>query len=274
MRFSGHQPQYFPRLHYYARMLDSDIFEFSDYLQFVPKHAFPTKDGGWKRDKSHQAHTPIKLPSGTHYLTVPTYKGLHAINQTRINYDHAWVKDHLGSISSAYGRAAEYERMFPQVQEILSRKYANLAELNIKSTVWGLIRILGNTTLTVEECTLEEANNILESESQFRLQQLVIISHTSVNPPDDEKDATSWIIEMGQYFKAGEYFHGGTSAAAYLDEKKVEKAGIDMCQQNWIPPSYTQQFMKLGFLPNLSIIDLLMNVPVLELSAYFKKRIT
>ena len=84
MRYSGIQPQYFPRLHYFARILNADIFVSRDDAQFLRKHKYP--DG--KTDKSYQAHTPIKTPSGIYLLNVPTkHEGFIPIYKTAISYN-------------------------------------------------------------------------------------------------------------------------------------------------------------------------------------------
>jgi len=63
-RLAGYQPQYFPRLHYFARLLNADVFEVSDYVQFVKKHAYVDPNGERFRGKSFQAdiwHTRISF---------------------------------------------------------------------------------------------------------------------------------------------------------------------------------------------------------------------
>ncbi len=259
MRLSGYQPHYFPRLHYFARLLDSDIFEFSDYVQFVKKHKFANPDGTSHRGKSYQADTPVKLGSGINYLTVPAAQHeTRAINDTMVAAD-GWERKHLKAIFLGYRSAVQYEKLAPQLAMLLDGKYENLADLNIRTTIWALGVISGEIDQTKTIAPLEEVNDWLGQNNIFRLKKIVRISETSVLPSDDVRDATDWIIDMCHALGADEYYFGGTSAAAYMDFSRFKAAGIGLIQQNWICQPYRQQFPRLGFIPNLSIIDLLMN---------------
>ncbi|MEK7165850.1 MAG: WbqC family protein, partial [Patescibacteria group bacterium] len=57
---------------------------------------------------------------------------------------------------------------------------------------------------------------------------------------------------------------GGTAVAAYMDEELFQKNGISVTVQDWKCRDYRQNFARIPFLPNLSIIDLLMNVSYKE----------
>ena len=53
--------------------------------------------------------------------------------------------------------------------------------------------------------------------------------------------------------------------AAYMDRSLFEQHGIKITVQDWKCKEYPQLYKKQqGFIPNLSIIDLLMNVSVDE----------
>jgi len=270
MRLSGYQPHYFPRLHYFARLLDSDIFEFSDYVQFVKKHKFTNPDGTSHRGKSYQADTPVKLGSGITYLTVPAAQHeMRAINKTMVAAD-GWERKHLKTILLGYRSASQYEKLAPQLAMLLNGKHENLAELNIRTAIWALGVISGEIDQTKAVVTLEEVNDWLDQSKTFRLKKIVRISETSVLPSDDVRDATDWIIDMCHALGADEYYFGGTSAAAYMDFSRFKAAGIGLVQQNWVCQPYRQQFLRLGFVPNLSIIDLLMNETPRQAQAVLK----
>lgn len=260
MRLSGYQPQYFPRLHYFARALDSDIFEISDYLQFVRKHAYQLPDGSGKRGKSYQAHTPIKLHQGTTYLSIPTkQKGLFPINQIEIDYHQNWVSKHVKSIETGYSRAKNFKKIFPEVESILETKYKNLAQLNVLTILWGVATILGEKNVRLENLSVDKINRQLKQKHPFRLKKIVLMSETDITPPSKEKGANDWIIELCQKFGVNEYYYGGTAASAYMDFTRFKQAKIKLIEQDWKGLQYSQQLPKLGFIPNLSIIDLLIN---------------
>lgn len=260
MRLSSYQPQYFPRLHYFARALDSDIFTVSDYLQFVKAHSYPTDDGGHKRGKSYQADTPIKLANGVHHLTVPVrHAGLTPINETRISYDTPWPRKHCKNMEAGYARAPHFSSLLPHLTEIWETRQASLAHLNIMTILLALLWILGERAITPRDATLETVNAVLTRPHPFRLQRVVRLSETDILPPGATRDATDWIMEVCQSFGCNEYLFGGTGGTAYMDFKKFRRAGITTVQQEWRATPYPQQYQRAGFIPNLSIVDLLAN---------------
>jgi hypothetical protein len=270
-RLVGYQPQYFPRLHYFARILNSDVFTISDYLQYVRKHAFPNPDGTTRRDISHQAHTPIKTGQGVLLLDVPVKKGgiagRQALNEAVIDYTSAWQSQTVNVLQYSYQTAPQFEKVFPSLSLVLTQRYDSLAEFTIESTVWALGILLELPWARPEGPRFSKIHDAL-SQSPFRLRRIVRMSETPVPPADKkERDANDWLIETCKHFGADEYYFGGTSASAYMDFPRFENEGITLVQQNWKGGPYRQQFPKIGFVPNLSIIDLLMNVPPAEARA-------
>jgi len=86
MRVCIYQPQYFPRLHYINRILDSDKFIFFDSAQYTKKLVH-LNDGGTKH-KSYQSHSPIKTAQGEFLLLVPVkHQSFIPINKTIIDYE-------------------------------------------------------------------------------------------------------------------------------------------------------------------------------------------
>lgn len=260
MRLAGYQPQYFPRLHYFARILDADIFTISDHIQFVKSHAFPAVDGKHIRGKSYQADTPIKVSTGVHYLTVPiTHQGLLPINQTHISYSVDWVGNHLRSIALHYARTPYKDVMIGQLEQLLSTHYPTIAELNTATILWALFWILGAGGDAPHKPSLRAVNDLLSRPHPFRLRRIVVKSESGIAPPGEGRDATDWIIETCRVFGADEYYCGGTALGTYLDATRFQKAGIRLVQQYWVCQSYQQRFPHQGFVPNLSILDLLAN---------------
>jgi hypothetical protein len=263
IRLSGYQPQYFPRLHYFNRILDSDVFEISDYVQFVKKHDFPTPDGGRQRDKSFQSHTLIKLNQGGHFLTVPADDGsLLPINNTPIDYHTNWPHKHLESIRTGYSKSVNFKRFFAELEEILQIKYQSLGDLNILTVLWGITRLITDQEIKPSQLSIQIMNELLESHHHpFRLKRVFLASDSPISAPV-KGQASDWIIKLCNYAKATEYFHGGTSGTSYMDEQKFKKAGIKTIIQDWTCNPYKQQYMQVGFNRNLSIIDLIFNEPL------------
>jgi len=261
MRLSGYQPQYFPRLHYFNRALDSDVFEISDYIQYVRKHAYPTSSGKLKRGKSYQSHTPIKLAAGVFDLSIPVHDQILPINKTQISYSDNWVNKHLASIETGYRKSTNFSKIYPEIEVLLKKKYTNLASLTIYTILWGLLRLLTDENIEIEKLSVASVNMLLPKNKVFRLKKIFIASESPVPPPDKGK-ANDWIIALCKYANADEYFYGGTSGSAYMDLDAFKKANITTALQDWHCQVYSQQYKKVGFIPNLSIIDLVMNLPL------------
>lgn len=260
MRLAGYQPQYFPRLHYFARILDADVFTISDYVQFVKKHAYPAAPGRPKYGRSYQADTPIKMAAGVQHLPVPVkHEGFQNINATRIAYESPWAERHLRVLSVNYSQARNAAPVLAQLTTLLELPYDNLAELNVATMLWGLAWLLG-APFTPPGVTLATINQALAKQNTFRLKQIVRKSETDIAPPGPGHDATDWIIDSCRKYEATEYYVGGTAQDAYIDAERFMQAGIALVQQSWTCQPYPQQFPKTPFIPNLSIIDLLINV--------------
>jgi len=263
-RLVGYQPQYFPRLHYFARVLDSDIFTISDYLQYVRHHVY---EHGEKKERgpSFQAHTPIKTGNGILLLDVPVKRGgeegKQVLTEAAIDYATPWYEKHLQNIEHHYKKAPQFSRVFPSLSTLLSERHATLADLAIGSILWGLALIFEKNHVPTTESIHEHLPH-----DGFRLSRIVRMSESGIPAPgkESDRDANDWIVETCKTLGADEYHFGGTSAGAYMDFSRFESAGIALRQQNWKCAPYRQQFPKKGFIPNLSIIDLVMNVPAAD----------
>lgn len=256
MRYSGIQPQYFPRLHYFARALATDTFVLRDEVQFVIRHKYP--DG--KNGPSYQAHCPIAASSGTYLLTVPTtHQGLLPINKTLVSYNHSWVHKHLKTLEVNYSRSTNFSKIQPDIKWILNEKPQFLSELNIQTFLWG-INILLDSPLSLAQLSIDNINKILKSNRQFRLRK--ILPASSIKQLKDKNlSANEKILTIIKTIGADEDYTGGTAAQAYMNHDLFEKRGVKVIIQDWKCQTYPQLFAKkLGFIANLSIIDLLMNV--------------
>lgn len=262
MRYSGLQPQYFPRLHYMARILNADIYMARDEVQFVTKHKYP----GDRVDKSYQAHTPIKHSFGRFLLGVPTkHSGYSAIINTEIAYQNKWHQDHLKALQFAYAKAVNFKKLYPQIESLLNRKYQNLADLNLTTIYWGILHLTYEGSVDMDKLSLDLVNRKLKKQKEFRLKNIIRASQTKAYQNFNTLGPNEKILALCQEVGATEDFCGGTAMAAYVDHDIFEKNGIKIIVQDWKGKEYPQQFTKHhGFIPNLSIIDLLMNVPLKE----------
>lgn len=263
MRLAGYQPQYFPRLHYVARLLGSDVFVVSDTVQFVRSHRYPLEGGMFRRGRSYQADTPIKSSQGVQYLSVPVrHEGLRPINELQIAYEPGrWQEKHVRGIQFSYAGARYFAGLFPSLRAVVLRQYDTLADLNVATLLWALLYILGEPPAEAG-LTLAAVNLLLARQRLFPLRRIVRRSALAGELRGSGQDANDTIIATCAALGADEYYCGGTAAAAYLDPVRFDRAGVRLVQQQWECQPYQQQFPERGFVANLSIIDLLFNEDV------------
>lgn len=255
MRYSGIQPQYFPRLHYIARILNADIFMIRDDVQHVKKHKYP--DG--RTDKSYQVHTPIKQSFGKYLLSVPVKNKFALISDTLVSYDNNWVGDQLKALQVAYGRAPNFHDIYSDVELILSQNHKTISDLNIATICWAILKLLGERNITIDKLAISYVTPKLKG-SSYRLKDIRKASESVSVKTKNLDDPNEKIMALCKEVGATEDYCGGTGHAAYMDENLYKKNGIGITVQDWTCGQYQQLFTKeQGFIPNLSIIDLLMN---------------
>lgn len=228
-----------------------------DDVQFVRKHKYPDGSVG----KSYQVHAPIKCADGVKFLTVPVkHDGRQTLAKTDVTYETAWVDDHISTIMYAYRKSPNFENLHQELTELLHAGYRTIAELNTATILWGILRLLGEQQVTRDKLTIPFVESKLREQSFFRLKQFKKESETeTAKYPDIRKNER--IIALCKEVGATEDYCGGTATAAYVDHTQFEENGITITIQDWKCQEYNQQFAKQGFIGNLSIIDLLMNVP-------------
>lgn len=265
MRLSDIQPQYFPRLHYFARMLESDVFVIRDDVQFVRNHKYP--DG--TRGVSFQAHTPIRTAQGKHLLPVPVTKGIATIEAAQIAYDQPWSRKHLNIIRNNYQRAPNAGQLLPELDALLAHRFPSVAALNTATTCWALLHLLEAGPVTVEMCTLDRINTLLAERPLGSLTRVALGSEIADHDPDHDLSASERIVDLCQTFMADTYIGGKTAIDAYLETERFDEQGIRLAVQDWRCERYPQQHADQGeFIPDLSILDLLMNVPPVDRLGY------
>lgn len=258
-RYTGWQPQYFPRLHYFARILNTDVFVIRDDVQFVRDHKYPNG----VRGKSYQAHCPVKTSQGLQLLNVPVRhgKGLTNIFETEIEFSHKWKEKHLNILRNAYRKSVNYERVFSEIEQLLAMKLVTLCDLNVKTICWGIYRLLGEPVRDLEMVSVKRLNKLLSKQHLFRLKKVIKGTQTQVFGLKKDLSANETIVQICRELGANEDYCGKTAVDAYVDKEMFKKEGIKLTIQDWSCREYEQVFAdKQGFIPNLSIIDLLMNV--------------
>ena len=225
MRVSINQPLYWPPLHYFNRMLDVDVFVLLDSAQFT-------------RSARYRNTMSIKGRGGISTMTVPiVHTGKRErIIDLRVDNGQPWRQKHYAALRHSYGKTEAWKG---KEGEFLKQLYYGVVppqehfrEIYEPALDWAVEMIGGwGRTTRIRSSELDVKGN---------------------------NDPSGWMLDICKYFGADEYLCGGR-AAEYLDEEAFRGAGIKVVIQDWICLEYRQQGK--GFWPNLSILDLIMNVP-------------
>ena len=209
-----HQPQYLPWLGYFDKIDRADIFVLLDNVQF--------KKNEW------QNRNKIKTAQGWQWLTVPVrYKHPQLIYEVEINNAVRWQHKQRQSLLSNYKKAIYYDYLLDFLEEILSRTWQGISQLNI-DVVKRLVDLLGIDT------PLYVASQIGEF----------------------SRDPDERLVAIIRYFGADTYL-AGSGGRQYMDLDKYRENGIEVIFQNYEHPVYDQLYSK--FEPYMSVIDLIFN---------------
>lgn len=177
-----------------------------------------------------QNRNKIKSAEGEQILTVPVvHKFQQLLSEVQIDGRQPWQRKHQRSLESNYRRAPfflEHEKFFRQVFET---PWQRLNDLNYEILGY-LIQTLGIKT------------QVLRS-SELRL----------------KGEATERLVSVCKELGARAYLTGSYAVQAYLDTEPFRREGIELIYQEWTSPAYPQLFPEAGYLPDLSIVDLLFN---------------
>ena len=181
-------------------------------------------------DKRFTNRNKIISTYGWTWITVPINKE-HKFLPNRlveINNDSSWKEIHAKKILTAYANAKFFHLYKDYIKSLYLRDWKYLFDLDfetLKQTVQWLglkIRIIQESELTVMG------------------------------------KATERLISICKAVGADTYI-SGRGGGNYIDEKLFEKNDLRLEYQNYIPQRYAQNLSK-SFIPDLSILDMLVNV--------------
>jgi hypothetical protein len=211
------QPGYLPWLGCFDQLHKCDIYVLLDDVQF-------TKNDWRNRNR-------IKTKHGLQWLTIPViHKFGQIIKDTVIVNNSLWNKKHLQALKTWYGKSRFFKEYIAEIEEIYSKKWNYLIDIDIALTVWlkGILNITCETKIASEM-------NIQENDRQLRL------------------------IEICRKLNC-KYIYEGKSGQNYIDEDLFKRNEILIEYQDYKHPYYNQLWIKeQGFISHLSIIDLLFN---------------
>jgi hypothetical protein len=217
-----HQPNFFPWLGYFDKIIRSDVFVVLDTVQH------PKTGGGWSN------RVQCLAPAGVKWLTAPldrTYSGVRTIAEMEFSSAVSWRDSLLRALEAYYRPAAFINEAIVTLEPLI--RYADNRLLNYNlNAICALLDKLG-----------------------FDHRRLKLASEISATGT-----ATELLVSLVKSVGGTTYLAGG-GASGYQQDELFDAAGIDLAYQNYLPRAYAQQGAEV-FRPGLSVIDALMNVGV------------
>ena len=217
-----HQPDFFPWMGVFDKIIRSDAFVILDHVQFP-------KGGG-----AYCNRVKLLVGGGEHWVTAPiirNYQGFRAINEMEFQSAILWREKILKTISYNYCRAPFFKETLEIIESLIANPENNVALYN------------ANAVLAIAD---------LLSISKEKFYWSSQLPHVG--------SATKLLISLTRAVNGGTYMCG-SGAVGYQEDAAFAATGIGLVYQNFQHPVYPQIGAK-EFVPGLSVIDALMNIGV------------
>ncbi len=240
MRLGIMQPYFFPYIGYFQLINAVDKFILYGKVNFIKK-GYINRNSILNSD--HRSSYPINVP-------VKNQSSNKLIDQIEIDQGLQWRNHLLKVITNTYRRAPYFDQAYPIIEKVLFYNARSIHQFNSNAVI-ELSKFMGiNTTITYNEhyfLTLENSLNSI------------------VNENLDVIKKTRRIFSFCEFERASHYINpiGGKE----LYERELFNAkGIKLNFLKTDVKSY-KQFKPESFVPNLSIIDVLMFNSIKDIKA-------
>ena len=175
-----------------------------------------------------QNRNQIKTPQGKAWLTLPVKHDFgQNINQASISQP-AIKQKHLRSLQMNYAKAPYFNEIYALNEPVLEQENNLLSDVSI-TLIRNFLDYLGHEVRVVKSSNYDFSGK-----------------------------SSDLVLNICKHFEAEQYLSGG-GAMDYMDKESFDDAGIEIMIQSFDMPEYNQCFPKQGFIPGLSLIDLLFN---------------
>jgi hypothetical protein len=225
MRLGALQPGYLPWLGFFDQIVQCDVFILYDDLPYA-------KDKWRNRNK-------IRTPQGWHWLTVPLVKpqrGRKPLRDVEISEQGNWRRHHWRTIRNHYVSASYYRDHEAFFARLYEKPWRFLVDLDLE-IIFYLLQVLR-----------VETKIIRSSEAGFEAE------HRRTTPSG--KDPTARVAFLCRRLGADRFLEGALGCT-FMEPLRLKALGISIEFHDYQHPSYHQCFE--GFIPYLSVIDLLFN---------------
>jgi len=215
-------------------ILSAHQLHYLPWLRYIHKIAvsdiFVILDNIQFNKNGWQNRNKIKAPQGAQVLTVPVlHKQAQMLSEVQTDAKQPWRRKHLKSLQAAYSKAPFYTRYIGFFEELYAREWTRLNDLNYEILQYGV------KTLGIETRIVRSSDIAMRGEASGRL------------------------VALCEDFGAHTYLSGSFAVEEYLDRALFDKAGVKVGIQEFVCPEYSQLYHKAGFVPELSIVDLMFN---------------
>tara|TARA_B100000029_G_C17484815_1_gene926840 strand:- start:636 stop:1337 length:702 start_codon:yes stop_codon:yes gene_type:complete len=217
-----HQPNLFPWLGYFSKMVAADRFVLLDDAQF------PKSGGGWSNR--------VKIQAGGQatWLTIPVRRpsGVQTIRNVEIQDASRWSTKTARTLQQNYGKHPFFGEVFPLVKDGLNDPSPFLAERNC---TW--IRAIA------QRLDIDTSRLVLES-----------------SLPSSGLLGTERLVRLTKELNGTTYLSGDGSDG-YLEEDLFQSEDIGLRYMDYKCTPYDQKGAD-EFIPGLSVIDALFNLGI------------
>lgn len=216
-----HQPNFFPWLGYFNKIVRCDRFVILDHVQFARQGA-----------GSYVNRVKILVQGKPAWITVPvdrTFNGVRPINQIEIKKDADWQTKIIRTVDFNYARAPFYHEVRDFLVDLIREPADGLSTYNHR--------------------------NILALSERLGVDKQKFLLSSRLDIPGS---STEMLAEITKAVGGDTYMCGGGAPQHYQEDEIFEREGLALKYQDFIHPEYPQLKTE-DFQPGLSIIDALMN---------------
>jgi len=227
MKLAIMQPYFLPYLGYFSLIKHTDEFILFDTVQFI-RH-------GWI-----ERNRILKPSNGWQYIMVPLKKHSREtlIKDIEINNDQQWKEKILAQLQHYKKQAPYFSNVIDILNEIFSKEYATIVDLNLAS--------------------LKTVCNYLGINTPIQVFSLMNIDIEPANAPDE------WALNICKALGNVDEYWNPPGGQSFFNKKKYENADINLKFHSAILTDYDQK--RNVFEPGLSIIDVMMFNSVEEIN--------
>lgn len=236
LKLGIHQPNFFPWLGFFHKIANVEIFYLMDHVQV-------TMGKGW------YSRVKIMIDGKPKWLSIPVVKkgrSGQTYKDIEINYIQNFSEKHLKQLNHTYKKHPYFQEVMPLIEKIYKKNHTNLMNFNIE-----FIQLVSKS---------------LNLSTKFLRTSELLEEHSILN----ELSGNELVLNLAKTSGAKSYL-SGTGCLDFIEPKTFEENNIDFIFQDFKQVIYQQKGV-YEFVPDLSIIDALMNLGWSKTSSLIFKR--